>query len=98
MISISFCRDGFAADEHWNGVRDHFSAGPPIQEVTFVETESVGGAHGSTWEAAGSGLCSELAANSAHDELAIAGIFSVSLIMAGRGTLAVEVQPCLSNT
>lgn len=32
--------DGFAADEYWGGVKDHFSAGPPRQEVTFVKTEN----------------------------------------------------------
>lgn len=31
--------DAFVADEYWNGVRDHFSAGPPRQEVKFVKTE-----------------------------------------------------------
>ncbi|KAJ4985563.1 benzoate 4-monooxygenase cytochrome P450 [Stagonosporopsis vannaccii] len=31
--------DGFVADEYWNGVKDHFSAGPPRQEAIFVETE-----------------------------------------------------------
>ncbi|KAF2632017.1 cytochrome P450, partial [Macroventuria anomochaeta] len=30
--------DDFGA-EYWNGVRDHFTAGPPRQEVRFVKVE-----------------------------------------------------------
>lgn len=39
MSSISFCWTSFAADEHCNGVGYYFSAGPPIPEITVVETE-----------------------------------------------------------
>ncbi|KAJ4407521.1 hypothetical protein N0V91_003789 [Didymella pomorum] len=28
--------EGFVAEEYWDGVKDHFTAGPPKQEVSFV--------------------------------------------------------------
>lgn len=31
--------DGFVAEDYWNGVRDHFTAGPPRQEVMFVKVD-----------------------------------------------------------
>lgn len=31
--------EGFVAEEYWNGIRDHFTAGPPKQEVRFVRVE-----------------------------------------------------------
>lgn len=32
--------EGFVEEEYWDGVRDHFTAGPPKQEVRFVPTEA----------------------------------------------------------
>lgn len=31
--------DGFVAEKYWNRVRDHFTAGPPRQEVRFVRVD-----------------------------------------------------------
>lgn len=30
---------GFVAEKYWNGVRDHFTAGPPRQDVRFVKVD-----------------------------------------------------------
>lgn len=32
--------EGFVAEEYWNGIREHFTAGPPRQFVSFVRVES----------------------------------------------------------
>lgn len=34
---------GFDADAYWNGIKDHFTAGPPKQSVRFVKVEGQGG-------------------------------------------------------
>lgn len=31
--------EGFVAEEYWEGVREHFTAGPPKQEVMFVKAQ-----------------------------------------------------------
>jgi cytochrome P450 len=31
--------EGFVPEEYWNGIRDHFTAGPPKQEVNFMPLE-----------------------------------------------------------